>query len=531
MQSPIPTLLLTLFVALLSACSTLHVKVVQVKASDPLRSTERPATGGSAIPAFASGDTAVLEAVDLAQKNAFRNTPGLRIESKGADLLDPSRFNAVIPASSIRIKGLHSRSARPGYGVPFVLWAKKGAKVLEDQPGVPNAGMAVPATVVLTQTSGGGTTLRFYDTLKTDHIIRNGKKIALANDFSASLAYAISKGSNRTLDVRALFHTGQNLVNAGLYQLEPYDPHKIPVVFVHGLLCRPEAWTQAANQLLADPKIRKHYQFWYFRYPTGLPIWASAAILREELNRFGDKLDPSHDNPNLDRKILVGHSMGGLISDLMTRKGGNDLWGQFSDTPMERLPVGWRIRKMMARLMSFEPRKDVSRVIYVSTPHRGSPLAMRQLAGFLASFIKLPDLPLNSDKTAIRTALHHDMRSLFTSPANGISCLRAKSPILLSILKLPREDVPYHSIIGDQGKHNTPNSTDGIVPYWSSHMEGAVSEKVVSSGHGANENSDGIEEIRRILVSSATAQTATPEVGAGAPGKPAPPSGQADSGR
>ena len=55
-------------------------------------------------------------------------------------------------------------------------------------------------------------------------------------------------------------------------------------------------------------------------------------------------------------------------------------------------------------------------------------------------------------------------------------------------------------IIGDRGKGNSPNSTDGVVPYWSSHLEGAASEKIVPSGHGANENPEGIAEIRRILL-------------------------------
>ena len=70
-----------------------------------------------------------------------------------------------------------------------------------------------------------------------------------------------------------------------------------------------------------------------------------------------------------------------------------------------------------------------------------------------------------------------------------------------SILKLPiSRSVPYHSIIGDRGKGNSPNSTDGVVPYWSSHLDGAASEKIVPSGHGANENPEGIAEIRRILL-------------------------------
>lgn len=439
----------------------------------------------------------------MTKSRGFQDSSLLSVKREGADILDPSSFNEVFLASDLKIKGLPERSTRSGAGVPVVLWAKKGSPILEGQPGIPNAGIAIPATLVL-NTRRGIPVLEFHDAMKSDHAVIEGSRCALATDFSAPLAYCISKGQNRTLDLKALFHTKQNLINVGLIQIQKYDPNKVPVIFVHGLLCRPEAWTMATNQLLSDPAIRKNYQFWYFRYPTGLPIWASAALLRGEMERFQKQLDPQHQNPNLQRKILVGHSMGGLLSDLMVRKGGADLWSQFSDHPLEQLVVRPSLKKRMESLLNFEPRKDVARVIFVSTPHRGSPLALKHLAGFLASFIKLPYLPMDADKTAIHNALRSDKRRLFSSPANGISCLRAQSPILLSILKLPRsEKVPYHSIIGDQGKNNSPNSTDGIVPYWSSHMDGAVSEKIVPSGHGANENNEGIKEINRILVAAA----------------------------
>jgi hypothetical protein len=57
----------------------------------------------------------------------------------------------------------------------------------------------------------------------------------------------------------------------------------------------------------------------------------------------------------------------------------------------------------------------------------------------------------------------------------------------------------YHSIIGDRGRGDTPNGSDGVVPYWSSHLDGAESEKIVPSGHGAEHSAQGIAEVLRIL--------------------------------
>jgi len=59
--------------------------------------------------------------------------------------------------------------------------------------------------------------------------------------------------------------------------------------------------------------------------------------------------------------------------------------------------------------------------------------------------------------------------------------------------------VPYHSIIGDRGKGDTPNSTDGVVAYWSSHLDGAKSELIVPGPHGSCELPQTIAELDRIL--------------------------------
>ena len=58
---------------------------------------------------------------------------------------------------------------------------------------------------------------------------------------------------------------------------------------------------------------------------------------------------------------------------------------------------------------------------------------------------------------------------------------------------------PYHTIIGDRGKRNSPLSSDGVVPYRSSHLDGAESELIVPGPHGAYEVRETIVELVRIL--------------------------------
>jgi hypothetical protein len=59
--------------------------------------------------------------------------------------------------------------------------------------------------------------------------------------------------------------------------------------------------------------------------------------------------------------------------------------------------------------------------------------------------------------------------------------------------------LPHHQIIGDRGKGNSPNSSDGVVAYWSSHLDGARSTLIVPSAHPTHKSPEGIEEVRRIL--------------------------------
>lgn len=436
--------------------------------------------------------------VEILAENHFENSP-VTITPGSRETLDPRQATKLIPSPTIQIKGLRERITVEGAGVPYVAWFAKGSLALSGQPSAEQTGMSIPATA-LVRFNRKGAELTFYRRLQRESVVLNDRKETLAADFSAPIAYLLSQGKNSAIDIQALVFSDSNFKHTGLLQIDEYDPKKIPAVFVHGLLCRPEAWTPAVNQLLADPEIRSRYQFWFFLYPTGLPVWWSAAKLRSELDRFRSTVDPSQKNPNLDEIVLVGHSMGGLISSLVVRKGGDNLWRQFTDTPPEKLKISTAAKEHLAEIINFEPRTDIERVIFVATPHQGSQLALNPVAEFFSKLVRLPTITTSNERFVMVNAIRSNMRDLFVAPANSIRFLQAKSPLLLSILKLPMSKrVTYHSVIGDQGKGDTPQSSDGVVPYWSSHLPNAKSEKVVPSGHGANEDPEGIEEIRRIL--------------------------------
>jgi hypothetical protein len=74
----------------------------------------------------------------------------------------------------------------------------------------------------------------------------------------------------------------------------------------------------------------------------------------------------------------------------------------------------------------------------------------------------------------------------------------APNPLFSRLADLPIK-VPFHSVIGNRGRDEGPNSSDGIVEYRSSHLEGAEFEKIIPAGHNLISHPATVAEIKRIL--------------------------------
>jgi len=88
----------------------------------------------------------------------------------------------------------------------------------------------------------------------------------------------------------------------GIYFLQPYDPTKIPVVFVYGINGSPQDW----RGILASLDQSK-YQPWFFHYPSGLRLEKSALGLSRGLQILRAQYQ-------IPKVYVVAHSMGGLVS-------------------------------------------------------------------------------------------------------------------------------------------------------------------------------------------------------------------------
>ena len=113
----------------------------------------------------------------------------------------------------------------------------------------------------------------------------NGAVKPLAGDFSAPLVY-YRRGSEMWEGLMAAMKVSKYMSKTGLFFGQPYDPDRIPVIFVHGLISTPQMWFRVINKLDEDAVVRARYQYWVFGYPSGNPVAYSSFRFREDLAKL-----------------------------------------------------------------------------------------------------------------------------------------------------------------------------------------------------------------------------------------------------
>ena len=127
-------------------------------------------------------------------------------------------------------------------------------------------------------------------------------------------------------------------------------------------------------------------------------------------------------------------------------------------------------------------------------------LASNWIGRTAASLVRMPLMVATIPITAISAATTGHGTSPIKRLPNSIDTLSPKNRFVVEVNKLPiTPGIPYYSIIGDRGRGDTPQSSDGVVAYWSSHLDGAQSELIVPSNHSSPHNPQAIAEVRRIL--------------------------------
>ena len=124
-------------------------------------------------------------------------------------------------------------------------------------------------------------------------------------------------------------------------------------------------------------------------------------------------------------------------------------------------------------------------------------------SGIISWLMRLVDLPQAIVEEVINLAtLQEDILLLepsriaewFTSGSQ----LSPDSYSIKGLQGLAVRNVPTHSVIGDQGKGNGAKGSDGIVPYWSSHINWGT-ETIVPAGHSVQDCMETANDLKKLL--------------------------------
>lgn len=428
-------------------------------------------------------------------------------------------FSEFHLAFEYAVSGLDVTYSVPGIGAPLFLVRESG-KVDDARPEdrfLSRVRQVLAATLFLrieteptTDAQGNRvyqSRLELYDPMRVNSVQVGGVSVPLETDTTTPLAW-MAATSPAPQGIKGLMDPDALKAAQGLYMLQPYQKGKIPVVFVHGLISSPMTWLPMINGLMGDPALRERYQFWYFSYPTGNPVFYSASLLRECLENTRKAFDPDGTDPAFNNMLIVGHSMGGLLAKAMVQDSGDSLWSSISKAPFSEVAVSPDARELLAKVFFFKPLPYITEAVFIATPHRGSEMALGNIGRIAKALVTLPLTMAKVSGSLFQALASLGQKSPVEGLPTGIDGLSPKNPVLTTSAGLPVA-VPFHSIIGNESKAGVAGGSDGVVPYWSSHLDGAQTELIVRSGHGAHEHPLAIREVRRIMLEHASRENRT----------------------
>ncbi|WP_182870959.1 esterase/lipase family protein [Rhodopirellula sp. JC639] len=346
--------------------------------------------------------------------------------------------------------------------------------------------------------------IELYDPLRVDAVQVGASQFPIAKDLSAPIVYRLSTRQGGVFEgFLQPFATGPRLgiSQARLYTLEPYQPGKIPVVFVHGLLSDRFTWAEMVNELNARPEFVERFQIWVFEYPTGRAFLGSAAELRRQLETVCRRFDPCGRDAQLSNLILAAHSMGGLVAKMQITSSGDLLWRSIADCGFDQVVATPATRQRLSETFFFAPSPRISRVVYFATPHRGSEFAARLIGRIGSACVEEPENEVRMHRMLITANPGVFSREVRRRIPTSLDLLEPQSKLLQVSDRLPiRCGVVTHSIIGDHCWTLSLGRSDGVVSVESARDRNATTERIVDATHsGVKSAPEAVEEFQAIL--------------------------------
>lgn len=417
--------------------------------------------------------------------------------------VSPLMLDRMRIAEEVRLPRSFPQAVEEGLGVPVVGEVLHSPELAAKYPMMPLNGGHLTLTAVLDfspapsdPSQPRSCRLHLYNPLRQPKISVAGRTTTLAANYTAPKQLALNDGFLRGFSFVGMFFPDKTVEDSELYRLDLYDPKRIPVVFVHGLMSDPHIWYHCINSIYADPVLRANFQPWYFLYPSGMAVPSTSRKLRLSLEDARRKLDPEFDDPGMNEMVMVGHSMGGLLNRMQTIDTGDTLWKAYFNCEPDQLRLSKSSSQRLVDSLRFKKQPFIKRLIFITVPHQGSSMADRGIVNRLASLIRLPvdSMLLTKELLSGNTdALSPQIRDWGMFAFLSVGTLSPKHPYFRALNSQPIS-VPHHSIIGKVGKGPLETSSDLVVPYTSSHLT-TGSELVVPYWHGCVEKPEVVAEV------------------------------------
>jgi len=422
--------------------------------------------------------------------------------------LSETQLGAFYFVADYELKNLRNRHDSRGVGVPIVIHRQRqDGSDLEDYYA---ERLSFPATVVARFPRNGDESqdrihLQVFDPRDSDGVVVNDTLVPLETDLSTPLAWFLTNPKLSLLDTFAFLRPDQAETLEGLYMVQPYDPDRIPVLMVHGIWSSPITWMEMFNDLQSDPAIREKYQFWFYMYPTGQPLTFATASLRDRLKELRQRCDPHGLNEKLDQMVVVGHSMGGLMSYLLTIDSDDKLWNSMSKLPVAEIKADRKAHESIQRVFFFEADRSVDRIVTIASPFGGSGYANVFTRWLSGSLVFLPSRTSALSELIFRQNNQSIWDRIFT-PRTSVDSLDRNSAVvrLVSQTTIP-DEVVHHNVVGVSRGRTMAEWSDGVVKLTSAHRDDADSEIRVRAGHSeVHRRRETIDEVRRVLLQHLT---------------------------
>ena len=336
----------------------------------------------------------------------------------------------VMLAEDQQLHGLRQRFARAGLGIPLTLWNPQSRA---DDDAVPLGSTAArPLTAIVSVQQPADEPIRavrveLVDPVRATTVSIAGTLVPLAADFTAPIAHTLGAGRRPAAAAYGLRDAARRGTIDGFIALTPYAPGRVPLVLVDGAGFSPLMMAQIANEIAGSNDLRQRFQVWRYQYATAAPLFYSASVFRDDIERLSARMERAIGRSFTGRAVVIAHGAGAVLAKTLLVDSTTRLWNAAFSSPLSQLALTSADRDLLDRVFFWERSRRIDRVIVVDEP--GNAAALSRGAG--ARAVRL----LLTQPAAFRDAIGRIQGSLkrhLQPPLAGVGAANAAEPFGVS---------------------------------------------------------------------------------------------------